>query len=138
MKYRHPCPVSPERSLFFGAALVIVALAALALLLMPVLAQQKISSSEAKNHIGEPATVCGTVVSTRYAQSAKGKPTFLNFDKPYPSKVFTVLIWGSNRNKFATPETDYKGKSLCVTGTISEYRGTPEIVVDNPTQIVAE
>src|SRR2546426_4926707 len=76
----------------------------------PVLAQKKLSANEAKDHIGEMATVCGSVVSTRYAASTKGQPTFLNLDKPYPNQIFTVLIWGSNRSKFGGPETDYKGK----------------------------
>jgi DNA/RNA endonuclease YhcR with UshA esterase domain len=98
-------------------------------------AQQKLLPSEAKAHIGEPATVCGTVVSSRFAASTKGQPTFLNLDKPYPSHVFTVLIWGESRSKFGSPETEYKDKRVCVTGTITEYRGVPEIVVDDPKQI---
>jgi hypothetical protein len=24
---------------------------------------------------------------------SKGKPTFINFDKPYPNQDFTVMIW---------------------------------------------
>ena len=31
-------------------------------------AQKEITASEAKNHIGETATVCGTVASTRFAR----------------------------------------------------------------------
>jgi DNA/RNA endonuclease YhcR with UshA esterase domain len=33
------------------------------------------------------------------------------------------------------PETEYKGKHICVTGKIAEYRGAPEIVADAPKQI---
>jgi hypothetical protein len=40
------------------------------------------------------ATVCGKVVSTHYAKSSKGEPTFLNLDEAYPNEVFTILIWG--------------------------------------------
>ncbi len=98
-------------------------------------AQKHLSSAEAKNHIGETATVCGNVVSSRYASSTKGQPTFLNLDEPYPRQVFTALIWGENRSKFGTPESEYKGKRICVTGKITEYRGVPEIVVDSPEQI---
>jgi DNA/RNA endonuclease YhcR with UshA esterase domain len=103
----------------------------------PLLAQQKLSANDAKNHIGETATVCGSVVSTRYAASTKGQPTFLNLDKPYPNRVFTVLIWGESRSKFGTPESEYKGKRICVTGKILEYKGAPEIVADDPGQITA-
>ncbi len=102
---------------------------------IPVNAQKKLTPSEAKEHFGETATVCGEVVSTRYADSTKGQPTFLNLDKPYPNQVFTIVIWGNNRNKFGTPENDYKGKRICVTGKITAYAGLPEIVADEPKQI---
>jgi len=100
--------------------------------------QKKLSTAEAKDHIGETATVCGDVVSIRYAASTRGQPTFLNLDKPYPNQIFTVLIWGSNRSKFGTPEIDYKAKHVCVTGKITEYRGTPEVVTNDPQQLKVE
>ena len=56
-------------------------------------------------------------------------------NKPYPNQVFTVLIWGENRSKFGTPESEYKGKRVCVTGKITEYKGAPEIVASDPRQI---
>ena len=101
----------------------------------PALAQKRISPSEAKDHVGEVATVCGDVASTHYAHSTKGQPTFLNLDRPYPNPIFTILIWGSNRGKFGTPENEFRGKRVCVTGKIMEYRGSPEIVADSPAQI---
>src|SRR6266404_4509551 len=104
----------------------------------PVCAQTKLTATEAKNHIGETATVCGSVASTRYAVSTKGQPTFLNLDKPYPNQVFTILIWGSNRAKFGRPEVDYKDKHICVTGKITEYRGAPEIIANDPREIKIE
>jgi hypothetical protein len=107
-------------------------------LLSPVQAQKKLTASEAKEHFGETATVCGDVVSTRYASSSKGQPTFLNFDKPYPNQIFTVVIRGSNRSKFKIPEEDYKDKKICVTGKISAYDGLPEIIADDPKQIPVE
>ena len=107
-------------------------------LLSPVHAQKKLTASEAKEHFGENATVCGEVVSTRYAESSKGQPTFLNLHKPYPNQIFTVVIWGSNRSKFKTPEEDYKGKKICVTGKITAYDGLPEIIADDPKQIHIE
>jgi hypothetical protein len=82
---------------------------------------KKLSASEAKNHIGEQATVCGKVASARYAVSTRGKPTFLNLDKPYPNQIFTALIWGENREKFGTPEEKYRDKQVCVTGKLAEY-----------------
>jgi DNA/RNA endonuclease YhcR with UshA esterase domain len=114
---------------------LIITLVLVTLLLQPALAQKKLSATEAKDHVGETATVCGSVVSTRYAASTKGQPTFLNLDQPYPNQIFTVLIWGSNRSKFGTPESDYKGKRICVTGKITEYRNVPQIIAERPQQI---
>jgi hypothetical protein len=53
----------------------------------------------------------------------------------YPNHIFTALIWGEDRDKFSPPpENAYSGKKICVTGTISSYRGQPQIVVKNPFQ----
>jgi micrococcal nuclease len=101
----------------------------------PAIAQKRLTASEAKEHFGETATVCGEVVSTRFADSTKGQPTFLNLDKPYPNQVFTIVVWGINRSKFGAPESDYKGKRICITGKITAYAGLPEIVADEPKQI---
>ena len=102
---------------------------------LSALAEKTLTAIEAKDHIGEQATVCGKVVSTRYAESSRGRPTFLNFDQPYPNQVFTLLIWGSDRSKFGDPETSYRGKRICVTGKISDYKGVPEIVANAPSQV---
>ncbi len=101
-------------------------------------AQKTITALEAKDHINESATVCGNVVSARFSASTRGKPTFLNLEKPYPNQIFTVVIWGSNRTKFGTPEIEFKGKRICVTGKIENFRGVPEIAASDPQQVKAE
>jgi micrococcal nuclease len=98
-------------------------------------AQTSISAGEAKNHIGERATVCGEVASAHYAAKSRGSPTFINLDKPYPNQIFTVLIWGSDRSKFGEPEETYRSKRICVNGKISDYKGIPEIIAHETTQI---
>lgn len=98
-------------------------------------AQPSISASEAKNHVGESATVCGKVASAHYAMTSRGKPTFLNLDRAYPSQIFTVMIWGSDRPKFGAPEVTFNGRTICVTGEITLYRGSPETVAHEPSQI---
>jgi hypothetical protein len=98
----------------------------------------KTTAREAKEHIGEQQAVCGKVASTHFASKSKGEPTFLNLDEPYPKEVFTILIWGSDRTKFGTPETKYKDARVCVTGKITSYRGKPEIIATEPSQIVLE
>lgn len=99
------------------------------------LAENSISTTEAKNHVGENATVCGQVASTHYADRSRGSPTFINLDKPYPNQVFTIVIWGSDRTKFSDPEEKYRGQHICVTGIITIYRGSPEVVAHEPSQI---
>jgi hypothetical protein len=96
------------------------------------------SLREAKDHVGESRTVCGKVVSTRYASGSKGQPTFLNLDEPYPKEVFKILIWGSHRAKFGAPETKYKDARVCVTGKITSHREKPEIIATEPDRIVQE
>lgn len=98
----------------------------------------KITPAGAKDHVGETRTVCGKVVSTHYASKSKGEPTFLNLDEPYPKEVFTILIWGSDRSKFGTPETKYKDAKVCVTGKITSHREKPEIIATEPSQIVEQ
>jgi hypothetical protein len=87
---------------------------------------QVLTTAEAKDRIGETATVCGTIASKTTATSSRGTPTFINLDQPYPHQVFTVLIWGSDKAAVGTiPETG----RVCAKGPITLYRGVPEIVV---------
>ena len=97
--------------------------------------ERKIPSSQAGQHIGEHGTVCGTVASSRYVSNSRGRPTFLNFGKPYPQEEFTVVIWSDDRPKFGRPEEIYLHKNICVTGDITSYRRTPQIIAHNPEQI---
>jgi DNA/RNA endonuclease YhcR with UshA esterase domain len=99
------------------------------------LAAANLTADEAKNHIGENVTVCGTVASTHYASSSRRAPTFVNLDKPYPNQPFTILIWGEDLSKFNPKPTTWDGKRVCATGTISLYQGRPEIVAKEPGQI---
>ena len=112
-------------------------LALLFLLLVTVsqAAPATLTTDEAKNHIGETATVCGIAMSVHYAASSKGRPTFVNLDKPYPNTVFTILIWGDDLPKFSPKPNTWETKRVCATGTITSYRGAPEIVAKSLSQI---
>ena len=90
---------------------------------------------DAVRHIGETATICGVVASAKFEANAQSKPTLLDLGKAYPHAVFTAVIYGDNRSKFGTPETLLRGKRICVTGQISDYRGKPEIVLTDPNQL---
>jgi hypothetical protein len=81
--------------------------------------------------------VQGPAVDATYRPDVNGGPTFINVgaDYPDPSRL-TVLIWAENRGKFhPAPEDQYADGTICVTGTIQDYRGSPEIIVSSPDQI---
>lgn len=89
-------------------------------------APQTITAAEASRHVGERTTVCGRIASKHTVTSSRGTPTFINLDKPYPDRVFAVLVWGSDRASVgAIPSSGM----LCATGVIASYRGRPEIAV---------
>ena len=68
-------------------------LLALLLSALRLLNAEDFTASEAAAHVRETVTVCGKVTGTHYAAASRGKPTFINFDKPYPNQDFTVMVW---------------------------------------------
>jgi|HubBroStandDraft_1064217.scaffolds.fasta_scaffold144859_2 hypothetical protein len=104
------------------------------LTLMASFAQaQSLTASQAKAHEGENATVCGKVASERTATSSRGEPTFINLDAAYPNQIFTILVWGDDRQKVGALPGE--GSRVCATGVIQDYRGVPEIVVRSSGQL---
>lgn len=97
---------------------------------------ERITADQASKHIGDKITVCGLVAQATTVQYARGIPTFINLDKKYPDQPFTIVIWGKDLGKFSNLLRKLKKSGqICVTGTITEYRGKPQIVADNPNQI---
>jgi hypothetical protein len=103
----------------------------------PLLRAQSITGAEANSHVGEATTVCGQVTGVHQARNSKGKPTFINFDKPYPSQDFTVTIWDEDRPAFGNLDK-YIGSQVCAHGLIKEYRGKPEMVLHSPEALQAK
>jgi hypothetical protein len=94
-----------------------------------------ISAADAIHFVGQVATVCGRVASTKYASDANGQPTFLNLDKPFPNHVFSAVIWGKDRSVFPYAPESLAGRRICVSGTVQLYREKAEIVVSAPDQV---
>jgi hypothetical protein len=114
------------------------AIASALVILCPLAARAaSLAPEEAANHVGETATVCGTVASANYAAGSRGAPTFLNLGKPYPNHVFTAVIWGSDRPKFGTPES-LAGKVICVTGEIKLFHARHEVVLHDPAKLTSK
>lgn len=92
---------------------------------------------EAYQHVGETATVYGTVADIEYAGASDGQPTFIDLGAAYPDpNRVTIVIWGEYRNNFPElPEIMYEGKTLCVTGEIYLYRGVCNIMIASPSQV---
>ncbi len=104
----------------------------LSMALLPAVAAT-ITAADAKNHMGEQATVCGKVASERMATSSRGEPTFINLDSAYPNQVFTILVWGEDRKNVG--ELPRVGSRICASGVIQDYKGVPEIVVRSSGQL---
>jgi DNA/RNA endonuclease YhcR with UshA esterase domain len=58
--------------------------------------------------------------------------------KLYPNQEFTALIWGSERAKFGEPEKTLQGQRIRVAGTIQLYRGTAEVILNDPYQLIQQ
>ncbi len=92
---------------------------------------QVISWQDAAKHYGEYTTVEGTIVDTHNS----GKACFLNFHPDY-KRYFTAVIFASAFSQFPkNPENYYYGKKVRVSGYIKEYKGKPEIILNDPSQI---
>jgi hypothetical protein len=101
-------------------------------------AVQRLTAVEAASHVGEKATVCGRVASAHFAGRVLGRPTFLDIDRPWPHQIFTAIIWGDRRHLFSSPPESWRGRRLCVTGVITTHKGTPQIIVQSPSQLEME
>lgn len=105
----------------------------------PAASDSSLTAAEAAGHIGQTSTVCGVVAETRFMSDSPSRLTFLNLDARHPDQVFSVIIEDADRAHFPTPpEIAYRGKKICVTGLIEEFRGKAQIKVKSPDQIVVQ
>ena len=87
---------------------------------------QTLPTAEASKHVGEQATVCGTISGKHTADKAKGKPTFVDIDGAYPHQAFTVVIWDDDKTRVG----DFPSSgNVCVSGRIAVYKEVPQIVL---------
>ncbi len=86
--------------------------------------------TEAPNHIGENATIKGEV---RKVYTAKSGVTFLDYCSNYKKCPFTAVIFADDKNKIKNLDK-LKGM-IKVTGTIKEYGGKAEIIIEESDQL---
>jgi len=89
------------------------------------------NTTQAKYYMGknENIRICGTVVSTKL--SSKGN-IFLNLDKQFPNQVFSISIFKDFVANFSyKPEIFLAGKTICVTGKITNFNGVPSVSIEN-------
>ena len=89
---------------------------------------------EAAAHVGETATVVGTVASVF---RSPGGNVYLNFGADYPRQTFTTVALAPAPGWTAGLDT-LKGKRVRVRGEIVSYRGRVEIVLRDADQITVE
>jgi hypothetical protein len=86
--------------------------------------------------VGRTATIIGRVASASYAKSSFGSPTFLDLGAASPSaKRVTVVIWYTHRAAFGQPEVRYRGKTICVRGSITRFQGVAQLEARVASQI---
>ena len=94
------------------------------------LAAVEIPASRAAEHVDENVTVVGRVVATYASPTA----TVLAFAPNFAG--FTATILAADRGKFPDPEERYRDRMVRLIGTVTAYRGKPEMRLSDPTQIV--
>jgi len=96
----------------------------------PELPKGAVNSVDAKNYDGKTATVCGTVVATKYNEKAGS--TFLNFDQKFPDQLFYISIWKDDLPNFPyQPHITLLNEKVCVTGKVTLIRDIPTINIQN-------
>jgi hypothetical protein len=91
------------------------------------------SDLEARAHVGELATVVGTVVTVRRSRAGN---IFLNFGGDYPHQSFSGLVLHP-REAWQQSLDTLAGRRVGVTGLIRLYRGQVEIVIERQEQVFA-
>jgi len=90
-----------------------------------------IDYTQANNHVGDLATVRGTLVDSY--TSASGT-VFLDFCKSYKTCPFSGVIFADDAKQFGDLSR-YNGQIVTLTGKISSYQGKAEIVLSDPSQL---
>jgi DNA/RNA endonuclease YhcR with UshA esterase domain len=96
--------------------------------------QTKITAKEAAKHLNEKVMVCDQIYGGKFLSGSD--ITLIDVGGSHPNEVLTLVIKGDDRKKFKTPpEEAFKGKKVCITGQVIDYKGKPEIMITEADQI---
>jgi len=90
----------------------------------------KIGTAEAAKYYDETLVVTGKVVEV----SVRPTITILDLDQPYPNTLFTAVVFPENAGQFGDLQR-FKNQNVEISGTVTEYRNKPEIILESPGQI---
>jgi hypothetical protein len=78
------------------------------------------------------------VVAATYRRSSTGRPTFIDVGQGFPdANRLVVVVWGRDRDAFPQPpENAYQGKTIAVSGEVTEFRGRAQVEADGVADIV--
>lgn len=90
-----------------------------------------ITPADAAKHVGEEVVVQGTIDQIT---TTVNLTTHINMGGRYPNHVFTATILKAKQGLFQRVKS-YEGKVVQVQGVVHLYRGKPEIMLDEPSQL---
>lgn len=95
-----------------------------------------IPAAEAGARVGQEATVTGRVVRVATLGQSTGQPTIMDLDRAFPNAPLQVVVFEKDVAAFGGDlRKAYEGKSVEVSGTITKFGNTPQIVVNRPQQL---
>lgn len=97
-----------------------------------------VSWSSARDFVGQRVAVSGPVMEVVSREGMRGSPTWINIGAPFPAdERVAFIIWGQNLDRFGGDlESRLQGRSACGFGLLEEYRGSMQIELTSPGQLV--
>lgn len=105
--------------------------------------------SEAKSFIGRDIYLIGPLLDTKFKPNVVGQPTYIDVGAEYPNpNRLQLIVWGANRGNVTVRNfkpgwrevegevIPYYPPDVCVKGTVSMYKGVPQIEVSTDHQIM--
>jgi hypothetical protein len=89
-----------------------------------------ITTAELKSSIGKKVIIKAYIADV----VVREKVAYLNFDKKFPNNSGSATIFASDFDKFGDLKI-YKNKKIEISGTVSEYKDKPQVIIKSSNQI---